>query len=177
DIVYQGDVTKWIKSANAVKLRIATRLLSQNEAKAREIITGVVSEDRLFENEDDQFTFDLGGTYRGATGSGLEWKGVMWAAEPMVVFMKSNTDARLRIFYEPNGYTQETIDTFADPADISPAIDITNDNDVLYTTADGEDILGYRYIGLPTYRNDPNIGIPDYYIYGDQPNTVGANAT
>src|SRR5690606_31404602 len=48
DIVYQGDVTKWIKSANAVKLRIATRLLSQNEAKAREIITGVVSDDRLF---------------------------------------------------------------------------------------------------------------------------------
>src|SRR5690606_33810232 len=101
DIVYQGDVTKWIKCDNTVKLRIATRLLGQNEAKAREIIGSVVSDGRLFESEDDQFTFDLGGTYRGAPGAGFEWKGVMWAAEPMIEFMKSTTDPRLRIFYEP----------------------------------------------------------------------------
>lgn len=177
DIIYQGDVTKWIKCANAVKLRIATRLLSQNEDKAKEIISSVVSDGRLFESEGDQFTFDIGGTYRGAPGADFEWKGVMWAAEPMIEFMKSNTDPRLRIFYEPNGYTQETINSFADPTNISPAIDITNDDKVLYTTADGEDILGYRFIGLPAFRNDPNIGIPDYYLYVNQPNTIGANAT
>jgi hypothetical protein len=177
DIAYQGDITKWIKCANAVKLRVATRLLSQNESKAQEIITSVVSDGRLFESEDDQFTFDLGGTYRGAPGADFEWKGVMWSAEPLVEFMKSTVDPRLRIFFEPNGYTQETIDAFPDPATISPAVDIDNDVEVLYTTADGEDIMGYRYIGLPAYRNDPNINVPDYYQFQDQPNTVGPNAT
>jgi len=177
DIAYEGDITKWIKCANAVKLRIATRLLSQNESKAQEIITSVASDGRLFESEDDQFTFDLGGTYRGSPGAGFEWKGVMWSAEPMVEFMKTTSDPRLRIFYEPNGYTQETIDAFADPTTISPAVDIDNDNQVLYTTVDGEEIFGYRFIGLPAFRNDPNIGVPDYYLYADQPNTVGPNAT
>lgn len=177
DIAYQGDATKWIKCANAVKLRIATRLLNQNESQARAIITSVVADGRLFENEDDQFVIDIGGTYRGAPGADFEWKGVMWSAEPMVEFMKSTDDPRLRIFYEPNGYTQETIAAFDDPASISPAIDISNDNKVLYTTADGEDIMGYRYIGLPAFRNDPNIGVPDYYLFADQPNSVGSNAT
>ncbi|SDM19434.1 SusD/RagB family nutrient-binding outer membrane lipoprotein [Kriegella aquimaris] len=177
DLAYQGDVAKWIKLANAVKLRIATRLFTQNETKAREIIAGVTSDGRLFESNDDQLTIDLGGTYRGSAGADFEWKGVMWAAEPMVEFMKTTADPRIRIFYEPNGYSQETIDAFEDPATISPAIDIDNDTAVLYTTDDGEDILGYRYIGLPTFRNDPNIGIPDYYLYQDQPNTVGNNAT
>src|SRR5690606_32346346 len=165
DIVYSGDATKWIKCANAVKLRIATRLLSQNETRAREIISSVVADGRLFEGEEDQFTFDLGGTYRGSAGAGFEWKGLMWAAKRIVDFMKRTTDPRLRIFFEPNGYTQESIDAFASPSDISPAVDIDNDNTVLYTTADGEDILGYRYIGAPTHRQDPNIGVPGYYLF------------
>lgn len=178
DLAYQGDITKWIKFANAVKLRIATRLFGQDEGQARDIITSVVSDGRLFESNDDQFTIDLGGTYRGAAAAGFEFKGVMWAPEPMLDFMKAHVDPRLRIFYEPNGYTQETIDTFETPEAISPAVDIQNDTDVLYTTVDGEEILGYRYVGLPTFRNDPNVvGSPEYYQYQDQPNSVGVNAT
>jgi len=175
DFIYKGDASKWVKCANAIKLRIATRLLSQNETKANEIISSVVSDGRLFESNDDQFTIDMGGTYRGSAGAAFEWKGLMWAAKPIVDFMKSTVDPRLRIFFEPNGYTQESIDLFASPADISPAVDITNDNTVLYTTEDGEDILGYRYIGAPTYRQDPNVGVPGYYLFIDDPNTVGPN--
>ncbi|HUH46003.1 MAG TPA: SusD/RagB family nutrient-binding outer membrane lipoprotein [Arenibacter sp.] len=175
DIVYNGEASKWIKCANAVKLRIATRLLSQNETKAKEIISSVVSDGRLFEGDEDQFTFDLGGTYRGSAGAGFEWKGLMWAAKPIVDFMKGTIDPRLRIFFEPNGYTQESINAFASPSDISPAVDINNDNQVLYTTADGEDILGYRYIGAPTHRQDPNVGVPGYYLFIDDPNTIGTN--
>ena len=178
DLAYKGDAAKWIKFANAIKMRIATRFFGQDENKAREIINSVVTDGRLFENNEDQFTIDLGGTYRGTAGAGFEWKGVMWAAEPIVEFMKANTDPRLRIFYEPNGYTQETIDAFEDSNTISGAVDIVNDTEILYTTADGEDIFGYRYVGLPTFRNDPNVvGSPDYYQYQDQPNSVGTNAT
>lgn len=183
DFIYHGDATKWIKFANAIKLRIATRLLTQNEGKAKEIIASVVSDGRLFESDDDQFTWDIGGTYRGGGGAGIDWKGFLWAAKPMVEFMKTTSDPRIRIFYEANGYTQESIDAFASPSDISPAVDIANDNKVLYTTEDGEAILGYRYIGAPTHRQDPTVGVilPNGgryydYIYNDAkkvgPNTV-----
>lgn len=175
DFIYNGDTDKWIRLANAVKLRIATRLLSQNETKARDIIANVVADGRLFESNDDQFTFDIGGDYRGSAGAGFEWKGLMWSAEPIIEFMKSTMDPRLRIFFEINGYTQESIDAFDDPSDISPAVDIVNDNAVLFTTTDGEDILGYRFIGAPTHRQDPTVSIPGYYQFIDDPITLGPN--
>lgn len=176
DIIYDGDATKWIKMANAVKLRIATRLESGNLEAAKDIISSVVADGRLFENEDDQFTIDIGHDYRGNTGAGFEWKGLMWAPEPMVEFMKDNVDPRLRIFYEVNGYTQESLDSIASKNEtLSPAIDLENDNKVLFTTADGEDILGYRFIGAPTHRQDPRVAVNGYFQYIDDPNTVGGN--
>ena len=65
-------------------------LLSSNETKAKEIISSVAADGRLMESESDQFTWDIGGTYRGNSGAGFEWKGVMWSAKPMIEFMKTN---------------------------------------------------------------------------------------
>ncbi|MDB4584263.1 SusD/RagB family nutrient-binding outer membrane lipoprotein [Draconibacterium sp.] len=176
DFVYKGDASKWIKLANAVKLRIATRLESQNLTKAKEIISSVVADGRLFEGQDDEFTLDIGYDYRGSSSAGFEWKGLMWAPKPMVDFMKKTVDPRIRIFYEPNGYTQETFDAIESAGEtISPAVDTLNDNKILYTTTEGEDIYGYRYIGAPTHRQDPTVGIPGYWMYIDDPNTVGGN--
>lgn len=175
DIIYGGDASKWIMCANAVKMRIAVRLESQDLAKAKSIITEATSGNNLFSSNDDQFMLNLGGTYRGTAGAGFHWKGVMWAAKPMLDFMKRTTDPRIRIYYEMNGYTQESIDAFSSPDDISPAIDIENDNEVLFTTADGEDIYGYRYIGMPTHRQDENVLTPGYYFISDDPNAIGEN--
>lgn len=175
DFIYGGSSDKWIKLANAIKLRIATRLLSADLSSAQAIIASVVADGRLMESNDDQFTWDIGGDYRGGGGAGFEWKGLMWSAEPLVEFMKTTVDPRIRIFYEMNGYTQESIDAFTDPSTISPAVDLTNDNDVLFTTADGEDILGYRYIGAPTHRQDPRVSVPGYFNYIDDANTLGPN--
>jgi hypothetical protein len=177
DFVYKGDALKWIKFANAVKLRVATRLESQNLTVAKSIISSVVSDGRLFEGQNDEFTLDIGHDYRGNTGAGFEWKGLMWAPKPMVEFMKKTVDPRIRIFYEPNGYTKETLLAIKnDPnSTLSPAIDTINDSKVLYTTADGEKIYGYRYIGAPTHRQDPTVGIPGYYMYIDDANTIGGN--
>jgi len=33
------------------------------------------------------------------------------------------------------------------------------------------------FIDWPAFRNDPNIEFPDYYLFADQPNSVGTNAT
>jgi hypothetical protein len=174
DFIYNGDATKWVKLANAVKLRIATRFIGANETRAREIISSVAADGRLFENNGDQFTWDIGGTYRGG-GTFFEWKGLMWSSKPVVDYMKRTVDPRLRIFYELNGYTQATIDAIG-VANISPAVDLVNDNTVLYTTAAGEDIYGYRFIGAPADRQDPNSSIQDYYIYSSDPKRVGVGA-
>jgi hypothetical protein len=175
DFIYKGDTEKWIKMANAVKLRIASRFENQDLAMAKEIIASVVADGRLFESNDDQFVIDIGMDYRGGGGAAFEWKGLMWAPKPLVDFMKGNRDPRLRIFFEPNGYTQESIAAYADPNDIPTVIDLVNDNEVLYTTSDGEDILGYRFIGAPTHRQDPNVATPGYYQYVDDPDKIGVN--
>ena len=175
DFIYEGNAVKWIRMANAVKLRIATRFESQDLNKAKEIIAEVVADGRLFESDDDQFTIDIGQDFRGGGGAGLEWKGILWAPQPLVNFMKGNKDPRIRIFYEPNGYTDESIAAYADPADIPGAIDIVNDNEILYYAADGEPIRGYRYIGAPTNPNLPNAIDVTYYPYIDDPDRVGPN--
>ena len=71
---------------------------------------------------------------------------------------------------------KKPIDAFADPSDISQAVDITNDNAVLYTAANGEDILGYRYIGAPTHRQDPNVSVPGYYLFNTNAKSIGSDA-
>jgi len=176
DFIYNGDWDKWVKCANAIKLRIALRLENQNLDLTKSIINEVVADGRLFESMDDEFTYHISDNWRGTTGASMDWKGRLWASKPMVDFMKKNIDPRLRIFYEPNGYHRATIDAInADPiADIPPVIDTINDNQVLYTTADGEDILGYRFIGAPVDRNDPD---KNDYAYIENPSAVGANAT
>ncbi|MEN8226796.1 MAG: SusD/RagB family nutrient-binding outer membrane lipoprotein [Bacteroidota bacterium] len=178
DFIYGGDWEKWIKCANAIKLRIALRLESQDLDKAKSIISSVVTDGRLFEGMDDEFTYFISENWQGPYGGIgiMDWKGRLWASKPMVDFMKQTVDPRLRIYYEPNGYHQATLDSIANDPDneIPPVIDIANDNAVLYTTAAGEDVLGYRFIGAPVDRNDPNV---NDYAYIENPTSIGIDAT
>jgi hypothetical protein len=173
DFIYDGDYDRWIKLANALKMRLALRLESRDLAKAQTIISEVMGNGNIMGSMDDQFTYYISDNWWGTGGATMDWKGVLWAAKPMVDFMKENLDPRLRIYYEPNGYHQATLDAYG-PGDAFPAvIDTVNDNAVLYTAADGEEMLGYRYIGVPVSRFDP--ALADYnYIYNL--NNVGRNA-
>lgn len=174
DFIYEGDWDKWAKLANAVKLRIATRFESQDVNKTKSIIAEVGT--NIFADMNDQFKFDISQIeeWRGTGGAGFEWKGTMWSPRPIVDFMKNSLDPRLRVFYQLNGYNQATLDEIAANSENVPEmVDVDGDNQVLYTTADGEDIRGYRYIGVPTHRQDPDVG---KFNYADNPSTVGINA-
>lgn len=178
DFYYGADWDKWIKCANAVKLRIATRFESQDESKTRSIIASVVSGDGSFTSEDDQFIFDISqiDEWRGTSGADFEWKGTMWGPKPTIEYMKETLDPRLRIFYQVNGYHEATLDIYeASNTPLPAAVDTENDTKVLYTTAEGEEILGYRFIGVPPYRQDPTIGQMDYN-YADNSLVAGINA-
>lgn len=174
DFIYEGDWDKWAKLANAVKLRIATRFESQDINKTKSIIAEVGT--NIFADMNDQFKFDISQIeeWRGTGGAGFEWKGTMWSPRPIVDFMKNSLDPRLRVFYQLNGYNQATLDEIAANSENVPEmVDVDGDNQVLYTTTDGEDIRGYRYIGVPTHRQDPDVG---KFNYADNPSTVGINA-
>ncbi len=58
DLVYGGDLTKWLKLANSLRLRIALELADRDEATAREIIAAAYSNrQNLISGNDDNFSF------------------------------------------------------------------------------------------------------------------------
>lgn len=61
DIVYGGDLTKWVKYANGLKLKIAVRLLHQNRAQALKIAEEVgASDDNVMSGLADDYIYNRG---------------------------------------------------------------------------------------------------------------------
>jgi len=59
DVVYKGDVAKWAKLANSLKLKIAARLISQDRAKALTIASQVASSPvGVLDGSQDDFLFN-----------------------------------------------------------------------------------------------------------------------
>lgn len=58
DVAYDGDIAKWKKLANSLKLRIALRIADRKEDLARQTISGaVIDEAGLISNNDEIFRF------------------------------------------------------------------------------------------------------------------------
>jgi len=56
DALYQGDMAKWVKFANSLKLRIAMRMVEANESKAEEVLTdAAVYADAMQSNADNAY--------------------------------------------------------------------------------------------------------------------------
>ncbi|MDN5215522.1 SusD/RagB family nutrient-binding outer membrane lipoprotein [Fulvivirgaceae bacterium BMA12] len=109
DIWFDGDLTKWKKFANSLRLRIAMRLSEVNPSKAGQVITEILSDaDGVMESNDDSFLFEhhADGRFVGARGY-IDQGDTKFAGEPVVDFMYDNADPRLRIYYFENEYTPE----------------------------------------------------------------------
>ena len=123
DVVYGGDTEKWAKFANSLKLRIAVRLLAQNETKAKEIASDVASapcgyidaleEDVRFHKGDVRLTGDQGYVNdriyhwsNGFTGCA--------GTETMIKFMVDNRDPRVRFFYMKNQWNSKIVQGYYD---------------------------------------------------------------
>ena len=172
DPVFQGDVAKWAKFANSLKLRIAVRLLSQDKAKAQSIASAVVSapcgyiattaDDVLFnkctvtsENNDLIYHWNNGFM----TGIG--------ANENVVDFMVKNLDPRVRFCYTKNNWSSKIIQAYYDRGKAIPDF---IEKDVNFTVSNGKKKFEsfkapgepwVRYHGLPAdfdagMQNTPN---------------------
>ena len=120
DLYYGGDVTKWVKAANALRLRIAFRLTKRDENTAKSIFADVLADDTQMESNADSWVF-YGSPAAGIATSGSNWDIQPFRApRPTVNFMLKNSDPRIRDYYEKNNYTQANINLAIDSGLLKP---------------------------------------------------------
>lgn len=117
DLYFGGDVSKWIKAANALRLRIALRLVKRDAAATKAIADDVLADASQMASNADSWVMWANSDFT----SGGNWNPTEFRApKPTVDFMWKNSDPRIRIFYQKNNYTQENLDA-AIAAGIYPA--------------------------------------------------------
>lgn len=105
DLFFKGDISKWKRVANSLRLKIASRLMKRNPAKLTAIAVQVLSRDEINGTAE---SFMLR-TKRLTEHGNFNPVG-MSAAKPMVDFMNESKDPRISIFFQENDYSQENID-------------------------------------------------------------------
>jgi Starch-binding associating with outer membrane len=122
DLYYNGVAIQWVKAANALRLKIAMRLMKRSPAKLASIANEVLNNNtELMANNIDSWRLRPGNSYFG--GSGGNWDPLSVFAKGIkgtVDFMWNNVDPRIRLFYQKNNYSQDNINT-AISAGIYPA--------------------------------------------------------
>jgi len=113
DTYFRGDITKWIKLANSLKLRIASRYQHQDAAKATQIFKEVMADATgPMSSTDDQLVYANPNYYPfSANGYNIDVRSRHFAVETFVDFMKSTNDPRLGMYYDKNSLTGSFKDT------------------------------------------------------------------
>lgn len=182
DIVFRGDLAKWAKMANSLKLRIAARLTFQDKAKALSVAEEVATascgyidalEDAMIFNKStvnsssDDYIYHWSNGFMDGTG----------ANQRVMNFMLENKDPRVRFCYRKNSWNSKIVQAFYDRNKAIPAFVEAN---VEYTTdANGKKTFvkwkgmgepWVRYYGLPVeFMAGDNQGVyGDWYDYGNR---------
>lgn len=111
DFVYGGDKAKWLKLANAVKLKIAVRLLHQDKSKALKMAEEVGANSAYVMNgSSDDFVYNKGSqNYHFGDAASLGA-----ASKNVIDFMLKNRDPRVRFMFTKNQFNSEVIQAFFD---------------------------------------------------------------
>ena len=98
DIAYGGDITKWIKFANSLRLRLAIRIANVNPAKAQsEAKAAIDNSYGLITSNDDNFTVDPGLLHPLSTINSA-WNDIRMGA-PMESILKGYNDPRISQYF------------------------------------------------------------------------------
>lgn len=109
DMAFNGDITKWIKAANGLRLRIALRLLKRDPDKANAIAAEVLSSSsEIPSSNDDSFVFWLDGLYSN-NGDYESVDGLIRASKAFMGYLNKYDDPRKRMFYRINNLTAENV--------------------------------------------------------------------
>ena len=102
DLMYDGDVEKWIKFANTLRLRLALRISHVAPEKAKSEAEAAVKEGVLEKNEDNAFLLK---SQNGNDTNGLSqvaaWNEFAMSST-IASYLKGYEDPRLSIFFQPD---------------------------------------------------------------------------
>ncbi len=116
DRAYGGDAAQWVKAANGIRLRLASRLLKRKPDVAKAIAAEVLAPGNaanIMASTDDSFILWFENRY---TKSFVRHspKDLLLAARTLIDFLEDNGDPRLRMFFQKNNLTPENIKAFND---------------------------------------------------------------
>ena len=96
-----AEAMAWVKIGNAVRLKMAMRLMKRDATKMQTIVSDVLADANQMSSIDDSWFLPAGPTYaKSVQQSNYNPLGFN-AAKPVVDFMLTKSDPRLRIFYRP----------------------------------------------------------------------------
>ncbi|WP_143310559.1 SusD/RagB family nutrient-binding outer membrane lipoprotein [Chitinophaga vietnamensis] len=106
DLIYQGDMGKWLRFANTLKLKIGLRLAKKDPARAMAIVKSLAGKDFLQDGETAGQQFNATGgqqnpLYGAIAGSVLNKVQNLVASSTTINFFSSHNDPRIRAFYDP----------------------------------------------------------------------------
>ncbi|UPK71499.1 SusD/RagB family nutrient-binding outer membrane lipoprotein [Chitinophaga filiformis] len=108
DLYYGGNSAKWLKCANTLRLKIASRLSKVAPDKFKSIATEVLAAGNLFESNSDDLKLLAGDKFT----QGGNWNPAGFhASKSLLDFMLATGDPRLRVFYQKNDYSKENFDS------------------------------------------------------------------
>lgn len=134
DIYFHGDITKWIKLANTIKLRIAARYQNNDAAAATQIFKEVMADAvGPMSSNDDQMTYQNANWFPlGIVGYDVDIQARHFAVETVVDFMKASGDPRLGIYHDKNGLVGSFKDTLTKYNLTLPSWCNLNDPNIMY---------------------------------------------
>lgn len=108
DMSFKGDWNKWVKAANALRLRLALRYMKRDMAKAKSIATEVLGSSDIPSSTDDSFVVWLSGMETNHD----DYSEIHNNVRPSVNFMsylKKYNDPRKRMFFRINNLNEENV--------------------------------------------------------------------
>lgn len=166
DIIYGGDCAKWYKFANSLRLRYAMRISNVDAAKAKEVLSEL-SPDQLITTNDDNAYIKVAPTsthiteyiWRAMKESHTKGQGYyLYAPEGMVNTMKTATDPRLNIYFQPA--TDDEGDVFEGAVDIIGYPESADKAIALVNGPNGKDLNKlYASYNKVTFRENYNLPI------------------
>ncbi len=134
DAFFAGDVTKWIKLANSLKLRIAARYQNQDATKTTQIFKEVMADATgPFSSTTDQLAHKNSAYYPfGVDGYNIDIYSRHFAVGTAIEFLKSSSDPRLGIYYDKNSLQGNYKDSLVKYSKTLPAWINPDDTKIMY---------------------------------------------
>jgi hypothetical protein len=134
DVFFTGDITKWIKLANSLKLRIAARYQNQDATKTTQIFKEVMA-DAIgpFSSNADQLVHTNSSYYPfGVDGYNIDIYSRHFAVGTAIEFLKSSSDPRLGIYYDKNSLQGSYKDSLVKYSKTLPSWINPDDTKIMY---------------------------------------------